>query len=103
MTRFQYSIMRQFLLIWFFYRPYAVWSLVITAVIGVFNPSIAPALITKLFLVVLLWYLVNETHAKRKLVFYKNFGISSLKLFGMLYLIDALVTISYLLLFINFT
>ena len=95
-------VMRQFIFIWAFYKPYAIWSLAITALIGFFNPDITPALITKAFLTVFLWYLVNETRARRKLVFYKNFGISSFKLFAVLFLIDSFITTAYLLVFKNF-
>jgi hypothetical protein len=64
--------------------------------------SLVPILIIKLFLVVLLWYFINETHAKRKLIFYKNLGISSLKLFGYLFIIDLFLSIPFLLILKEF-
>jgi len=95
-------VMRQFLFIWAFYKPYAVTSFVITVLIGFINPNIGAILITKAFLVVFLWYLVNETRAKRKLIFYKSFGFTSIKLFSALFLIDSFITTAYLLVFKNF-
>ncbi|MCB0471059.1 MAG: hypothetical protein KDC51_11325, partial [Flavobacteriaceae bacterium] len=89
--------------IWSFYKPYALSSLVITIVMGFINPSIGPILVIKAFLTVFLWYVVNATRIKRKLIFYNNFGISSIKLFAMLFLIDSFITIVYLLVFKNFT
>jgi len=64
--------------------------------------SLVPILIIKLFLVVLLWYFINETHAKQKLIFYKNLGISSLKLFGYLFIIDLFLSIPFLLILKEF-
>jgi len=96
-------VMRQFLVIWSFYKPYALSSLAITIVMGFINPSIGPILVIKAFLTVFLWYVVNATRIKRKLIFYNNFGISSIKLFAMLFLIDSFITIVYLLVFKNFT
>ena len=94
--------MRQFFFIWAFYKPFAVTSFIITALIGFINPNIGVTLIIKAFLVVFLWYLVNETRAKRKLIFYKNFGFNSFKLFSSLFLIDSIISITYLLVFKNF-
>ena len=95
--------MRQFILIWFFYRSFAVSSLTITAIAGFINPSIGMILIVKAFLTVFLWYLVNETHYKRKLIGYNSLGVSTFKLFIMMYILDSLITSFYLLLFKNFT
>ena len=45
---------------------------------------------------VFVWYLVKETNARRKLTFYKNLGISPLKLFSTLFLFDVAITIGFL-------
>jgi len=95
-------VMRQFLVIWSFYKTVALWSMSITIILGFFNVNIGLVLITKAFLAVFLWYLVNETSAKRKLDFYRNFGVSALKLFSCALAIDWLISTSYLLLFNNF-
>ncbi len=95
--------MQQFLTILAFYRPFVVWSFMVNVALGFFGPYIVPAVVTKLFLTIFLWYFVNETHAKRKLTFYKNLGISTFKLFSTLFLIDIILTISFLTVFKEFT
>ena len=95
--------MRQFIFIWAFYKPYAVWSFGISVLLGFFNMTIPNILITKIFMTVFLWFFINETYSKRKLKFYINSGISTLKLFSALFLIDSLIGIPYLVIFKNFT
>ena len=95
--------MHRFLAILAFYKPFVVWSLIVTAIIGFFNPHIAPAVATKLFLTVFVWYYVSETPNKRKLTFYKNLGISPLKLFSSLFIVDCVLTVSFILVFKEFT
>ncbi|SHH32921.1 hypothetical protein DFQ05_0202 [Winogradskyella wandonensis] len=95
--------MHRLLAILAFYKPFVVWSFVINAIIGFFNPHLAPALITKLFLTVFAWYYVHETSQRRKLTFYKNLGISPVKLFSILFLIDSVLTIIFLTIFKEFT
>jgi hypothetical protein len=51
---------------------------------------------------VFLWYLVTETNARRKLIFYKNLGISSFKLFSSLFIIDISIMIVYIILIKEF-
>ncbi|MDP5082439.1 MAG: hypothetical protein NWP87_07275 [Winogradskyella sp.] len=95
--------MYRFLAILAFYKPFVVWSLIVTAIIGFFNPHIVPAIVTKLFLTVFAWYYVSETYNKRKLTFYKNIGLSPLKLFSSLFIVDCIMTIVFLLVFKEFT
>jgi len=85
-----------------FYKPYFLWSIGVNITLLIFNPSIPPILISKLFLICFLWYVLSETSAKRKLIFYKNLGISSLKLFSTVFLIDIFITLSFLLLIKEF-
>jgi hypothetical protein len=95
--------MRRFLAILVFYKPFVVWSFIATSVVGFFNPHLVPAIATKLFLTVFVWYYVNETSNKRKLMFYKNLGISPLKLFSTVFLVDCALTILFLTVFKEFT
>ena len=88
--------MQQLLSILVFYRSFVVWSFLVNIAITIVNPYIAPALLTKLLLTIFVWYWVNETNAKRKLIFYKNLGISTIKLFSALFFIDSIITISFL-------
>ncbi len=88
--------------IFIFYRSYILWSFAINIVFSFFKFDIIPIVITKLFLVVFLWYITTETHAKRKLLFYKNLGISTLKLFLLLYIMDLLLSLPFLLILKEF-
>ncbi len=91
--------MRQLLAILTFYKPFVFWSLAINTAMAMVNPLIFPTVITKLFLIIFIWYLHKETNAKRKLIFYKNLGISNFKLFSIMYFIDILITITFILIF----
>lgn len=95
--------MYRFLAILSFYKPFVVWSFIATAIVAFFNPHIAPAIVTKLFLTVFVWYYVSETPNKRKLTFYKNLGISPLKLFSIMFIVDCILTIIFLTVFQEFT
>lgn len=95
--------MHRLLAILAFYKTFVVWSFVVTAIIGFFNPQLAPAIVTKLFLTIFAWYYVSETPNKRKLTFYKNLGISPLKLFCSIFIIDCILTIIFLTVFKEFT
>lgn len=94
--------MQQLLSILAFYRPFIIWSFFINIVLTIINPYIFPAVITKLMLTIFLWYYSNETSVRRKLVFYKNLGISPLRLFSTLFFVDILITIIFLLLIKEF-
>ncbi|EPR73875.1 hypothetical protein ADIWIN_1045 [Winogradskyella psychrotolerans RS-3] len=80
-----------------------VWSFIANAIIGFLNPHIAPALVTKLFLTVFAWYYVNETNNKRKLIFYKNLGLSTLTLFSVIFILDCILTIIFITILQEFT
>jgi len=88
--------MQQLLSILIFYRPFVIWSFIVNIAIAIINPFIIPAIITKLLLTIFVWYLVNETNANRKLIFYNNLGISTIKLFSVLFLVDIFITIIFL-------
>ena len=84
--------------IFLFYKPFFLWSMAVNIVLIIVNPYILPSIITKLLLTFFVWYLVHETSANRKLIFYKNLGISTWRLFLTLFLIDITITIIFLLL-----
>ncbi len=88
--------MQQLLSILAFYRPFVIWSLIINIAIAIVYPFVFTAIVTKLLLTVFVWYLVNETNAKRKLMFYKSLGVSALKLFSILFLVDTLLTVVFI-------
>ena len=88
--------MQQFISILAFYRPFILWSFIINIIIVIMNPYIMPAVVTKLLLTIFVWFMVNETKAKRKLIIYKRLGISTIKLFSILFLVDISITLSFL-------
>ena len=90
--------MQKLLTILAFYKPFVIWSFLVNIAITIVNPYIVPAVVTKLMLTIFVWYFVNETNAIRKLIFYHNLGISSIKLFSVMYFIDIFITIGYLIL-----
>lgn len=94
--------MQQFFSIFAFYKPFILWSLIINMIFSFLEYEIIPILILKLLLVIFLWYFLNETYAKRKLTFYKNLGISTLKLFTLLYIIDFVFSLPFLILLREF-
>ena len=89
--------MQQLLSVFIFYRPFVLWSLGINVFLSIIGYSFVPIFLVKLLLTFFLWYFLNETSAKRKLVFYKNLGISTFKLFLFLYVIDLFFSIPFLL------
>jgi len=88
--------MQQLLSIFTFYRPYVIWSFVVNIAIAIVYPFVFTAILTKLLLTIFVWYMVNETSAKRKLMFYKNIGVSTFKLFSVLFLVDMVITITFI-------
>ncbi|MBO3116262.1 hypothetical protein J4050_05855 [Winogradskyella sp. DF17] len=95
--------MQRFLAILAFYKSFVAWSFLINAIVAFFNPHLLPAITTKLFLTIFIWYYVNETNQRRKLTFYKNLGISPLVLFSIMFLVDCVLTIIFLSIFKEFT
>ncbi|MCK5401436.1 MAG: hypothetical protein KAJ28_07345 [Flavobacteriaceae bacterium] len=88
--------MQQLLSILAFYRPFVIWSFVVNIAIAIVYPFIVYAILTKLLLTIFVWYMINETNAKRKLIFYKNLGVSTFKLFSVLFLVDIVITITFI-------
>jgi hypothetical protein len=95
-------MIQQFGAILLFYRPLFYWSFAINFLLFFINVHIVPIIIAKLFLVLFLWYLTLETGAKRKLIFYKNLGISTFKLFGFIFMVDVIFTVLFILLMQEF-
>lgn len=94
--------MQQLSSIFMFYRPFFVWSYGINFLLLLIGFDLMPLFLVKIFLVALLWYVITETHAKRKLAFYKKIGISTFKLFGLFFAIDVLLSLPFLLIIKEF-
>ncbi len=94
--------MQQLFSIFIFYRPFILWSFGINIIFSFLKFDIIPIIITKLLLIVFLWYIISETYAKRKLLFYKNIGVSTFKLFFLLFIIDLFLSLPFLLILKEF-
>jgi hypothetical protein len=78
-----------------FYKPYFLWSLAINILLIILKYNLFILSIVKILLIGFLWYFITETNGKRKLIFYNNLGISSLRLFSTLFLIDIFITLLF--------
>lgn len=94
--------MQQLFSIFIFYKPYILWSFAMNVLFSFMKIEPIIIIITKLFLVGFLWYFINETTARRKLILYKNLGISTFKLFAFIYLIDLLLSLPLLIILNEF-
>ena len=82
--------------IFVFYKSLFLWSFLVNIFIVIYNPHLISAIITKLFLTLVIWFILNNTNRKRIIVF-KNLGISELSLFSILFVIDAILTSAFIL------
>jgi len=85
-----------------YYKAFAFWSFGVTIIITIISPEIILALLTKLFLIVLLWLLFSDRKIRKRLRFYKIAGVSNLKFFTIIFLMDSFITCSFLLLIKGF-
>ncbi len=94
--------MQQLISILIFYRPFIIWSLVVNMFFSFLRFEVVMIMISKLFLFFLLWHILNETRAKRVLRLYKGLGVSTAKLFSLLFLMDLIISIPFLLILKEF-
>lgn len=85
-----------------FYKSFILFSFGINIVLLILGFSLTPIIIAKLLIVINLSYIINASKARKKLVFYKNLGISSFKLFGIVFIIDLLLTTLFVLIIKSF-
>ena len=89
--------------IFYFYKNFFIWSLIINLLFFLLKtPDVFLVLIIKFLLLIFIYYVVIETKGKQKLTFYKILGISDIKLFSVVYIIDAIVTFIFLKLILYF-
>ncbi len=74
----------------------AFWSFLVTLTVTVINPELILALSTKLCLIFLLWFVLNDIKMRQRLRFYKIRGVSNLKFFSVIFLFDSLITSAFL-------
>lgn len=85
-----------------YYKPLALWSFIITIILTIVCPKFMAALLTKLFFLFLFWLMISDKNMRKKLKFYKMTGVSNFKLVTLLFIIDAFITCSFLILIKGF-
>ena len=93
---------KQFSSILNYYKSMAFWSFLVTLIITIVNPELILALSTKLCLIFVLWFILNDRKMRQRLRFYKIQGVSNLKFFSVIFLFDSFVTCAFLLLIKGF-
>lgn len=92
--------MKQLQSILTFYKPYIVWSFGLNIL---FIPlGFSFIIIIKLLAIIFIYYIIKETKANQKLFFYKNLGISPIKLFISIYIIDLFISLPFLIIIKEF-
>jgi len=87
----------QLISIFHFYKPFLKWSVIINLLFVLLKtPDVILVLIVKFLLLLFTYYIIIETKGKQKLTFYKILGISDIKLFLVVYVIDAIITFIFL-------
>lgn len=85
-----------------YYKPLALWSFLVTLAITIINPELILALCTKLFLVFLLWVMLSDRKLRQRLKFYRIRGVSNLKFFTAIFLLDSVITVVFIVLIKGF-
>ena len=80
----------------------AFWSFLVTLTITIINPELILALSTKLCLLLVLWFMLNDRKTRQRLRFYRIRGVSNLKFFSVIFLFDSFLTCAFLLLIKGF-
>ncbi len=93
---------KQVLSILNYYKSMAFWSFIVTLAITIINPELILALSTKLFLIFVLWFLISDRKVRQRLRFYKIRGVSNIKFFTVIFLIDCTLTSTFLFLIKGF-
>ena len=78
------------------YKPLFVWSFIINILLIAVSPNIFITILTKLFLFIMVLYFFTQTKSKSKVLGFKKIEILHFKLYSILFLIDTLLTISFL-------
>ncbi len=89
-------MLKQFASILNYYKPLALWSFLVTLAITVINPQLILALCTKLFLAFLLWIMLNDRTLRRRLNYYRIRGVSNLKFLLIVFILDSIITCTFL-------
>jgi hypothetical protein len=83
--------------IFVFYKQLMLWSFGVNILLIIVTPKLIPAIATKLFLVAILWFFMNENKAEFKFVCCRTSNISKIKLLIGSLIIDICITIAFIL------
>lgn len=89
--------MERVLTILSFYKSLFIWSFLVNIIFTVIGTPIILALTTKLFLMIMVRYFFIESKPMETL-FYKSFRLSSFKLASIIFILDSIVTVIFLIL-----
>ncbi|BAO74595.1 hypothetical protein WPG_0365 [Winogradskyella sp. PG-2] len=79
-----------------YYKSMALYSFMVTLTVTIINPELILAISTKLFLVFILWFMISDRKLRRRLRFYKISGVSNLKFFSVIFLLDGFITCTFI-------
>jgi len=96
------TMLNQFKLVLLRYKPIAFWSFTTTMVLTIITSEIIYVLITKLFLIAILGYAIYSTTTNGEVVKKLNIASVSFKWASLLFLIDNVITLGYLLILKEF-
>ncbi len=87
-----YNVMQRFVTIIYIYKPLFLWSFLINILLVTVTQNIYVAVLTKLFLFILILFFLNETKTKSRFFVSENLDIIQMKLFAMVFVLDTLIT-----------
>ena len=87
-----YNVMQRFVTIIYIYKPLFLWSFLINILLVTASQNIYVAVLTKLFLFILILFFLNETKTKSRFFVSENLDIIQMKLFAMVFVLDTLIT-----------
>ena len=87
-----YNVMQRFVTIIYIYKPLFLWSFLINILLVTATQNIYVAVLTKLFLFILILFFLNETKTKSRFFVSENLDIIQMKLFAMVFVLDTLIT-----------
>jgi hypothetical protein len=93
---------KQVLSILNYYKSMAFWSFIVTLAVTIINPELILALSIKLFMIFVLWFMISDRKVRQRLRFYRISGVSNIKFFTVIFLIDSAVTSTFLVLIKGF-
>lgn len=73
-----------------------VWSFIVTFCSLVINLEPLIIIATKLFLILGLWFMISDRNIRQRVGFYKISGVSNIKFFAVIFIVDSVLTALFL-------